>query len=531
MFFGMSSGTDIYGRAPTDDFWYSPIGGASKSGQAVNTTSAMRLATVYACVRVISEDIGKLPLLMYRRGKDGSRERVFDHPLVKLLANPIGSLSGHEWREMGQSHIELRGNAYNRIIYGKGTTIKALRPLHPDIVTPILLPDYSLNYIIRDPSGNAANETLVQEEVLHVKSMCTMGPVGLNPIEANKESIGESLGLQDYSASFWRNDARPGMWLKHPGSFKDPQQRDEFVKRFQAKYAGNGRGSVFLSEHDIDLKTIEVKNTDAQFIESRRLQRETIAAIFRVPQHKVGILTESTNNNIEQQAIEYVVDTLMARCNRWEERISLQLLSESDREEYFVEFQLAALLRGDTLSRYEAFGIAINSGWMLRSEARQFENMNPVPGLDRPLMPLNSVTLDAQGNPPAVLPPSSPTPAPTPGTSKKPGKSRAEALALAAAGRVVRKEVAAITKIYERGLKSGAFVSDVAAFYATHAAYVAESMAFSVQVADGYIERQCAEIIAASTFELETGKHLVLMCLGSWATGRAEQLAALSDPE
>jgi HK97 family phage portal protein len=525
-----ASGDDVYGRGPLDDFWYQPVNGRSAAGVRVTGETAMRLTTLYACVRNISEDIGKLPLPMYRRGANDSRQRETNHPIAKLLMRPNPAQTGNEWREMGQSHIELRGNFYNEIMY-KGSRIVALRPLHPDYVTPELLPDYSLRYRVRDPRAGT-DRTLLQDEVLHIKSMCTNGPVGLNPIEANREQLGEAIATQEYSAAFWRNDARPGIWLKHPGAFKDPNQREQFLARFNQKFSGQGRGGVFMSEHDIELKELTVKNTDAQFLESRMLQREQIAAMFRVPPHKVGIMDKATFSNIEQQAIEYVVDCLLGRCRRWEERLAVQLLSEAEQEEFYFEFLLAELLRGETKARFEAYGLGINAGWLLRSEPRKMENLDPIPGLERPLLPLNTVQLDAQGNPPPA-----PTPMKFPGSEPaappKPGKSTRESqLARAAADRVIRKEVAAVGKLYDANVSSEiGFVGKMQEFYGTHAAYVADVMAMPAAAAQAYVDSQVKELLAAVAIEVLTRQERVKLALMSWQPARAEELAALSAGE
>lgn len=525
MFLASTSATS--GRGPTDDFWYMPAPARTAAGVPVSSDSAMRLSTLYACVRNISEDIGKLPFPMYRRGPNDARTRETQHPVAKLLMQPNPSQTGNEWREMGQSHIELRGNFYNEIRY-QGSRPSALIPLHPDFVVPELLPDYSLRYKVRDPSGAKPDRILLADEVLHIRSLATNGPVGLNPVEANRETIGEAIATREYSAAFWKNDARPGIWLKHPTAFKDANMRSEFLARFNAQFRGEGRGGVWLSEHDIDLKEIGIKNTDAQYMESRKMQREDIAAIFRMPPHKVGIMDKATFSNIEQQAIEYVVDCLHGRCRRWEERVALTLLTESEREEFYFEFLLAELLRGETKARFEAYGLGINAGWFLRNEARRAENLPPVAGLDRPLLPLNTAQLDAQGNPPPQ--PAIKPPATTPPTGQA---SHAARLVRAAAARLVRKEVAALTKIYERymgnGLTNDGLIAQCSGFFSTHVAHVAESMAIEPADAEKWCARRQTELLAAARLEIETRTPRVPLCLAGWQTIGGEDLAAFTE--
>lgn len=519
MFLGMAG--EATGRGPTDDFWFNSIGANSATGIAVNSDTAMRLTTVYSCVRNIAEDIGKLPFPMYRRTANDGREKVLDHPIVKLLRQPNPSQTGGEWRQMGQAHIELRGNFYSEKRY-KGSKLVALFPLHPDCVTPEMFPDWSMRYKVRD-ARTGTERTLVQDEVLHIRALACNGPVGLNPIEANREQLAEALASQNYSAMFWKNDARPGLWLKHPTAFKDPDKRAEFLAAFRSQFTGSGRGSVWLSEHGIELQELTVNNADAQFIESRKLQREEIAAMFRMPPHKVGIMDKATFSNIEQQAIEYVVDCLHGRCRRWEDSIAAQLLSEAEQDEFYFEFLLAELLRGEMKSRYEAYNLGINGGWLLRSEPRRMENLNPVAGLDRPLLPLNTVQLDANGNPPPQ--PATPKLPGTEPQQKPPAKSDREAtLNRAAAERVVRKETAALGKAYERE----GFAAAAGQFYAAHTDYVAEVMAIPREAAILYTEAQHTEVLAALRIEAESRAPRIPALLETWRASKAAQLAALA---
>jgi HK97 family phage portal protein len=89
-------------------------------------------------------------------------------------------------------------------------------------------------------------------------------------------------------------------------------------------------------------------NTDAQYLEARKFQNQQIYSMYRMPPHKVGELERSTNNNIEHQALEYVTDCLMSELVSWEQTLARDLLTAKERQEYFFEFLVdALLLKGD----------------------------------------------------------------------------------------------------------------------------------------------------------------------------------------
>ncbi|OYV42252.1 MAG: phage portal protein [Burkholderiales bacterium 21-58-4] len=144
---------------------------------------------------------------------------------------------------------------------------------------------------------------------------------------------------------------------------------------------------------------ISVTPEDAQFLETRRFHVTDIARWFGVPPHKIGDLDRATNNNIEQQALEFVQETLGPMAERWEASIEAELLF--DDEDLEAEFQFSQLMRGDSQSRATFYNMGIQSGWLTRNEARIAENLNPLPGLDQPLRPLNMAE-EGQNNP---LPP------------------------------------------------------------------------------------------------------------------------------
>ena len=139
---------------------------------------------------------------------------------------------------------------------------------------------------------------------------------------------------------------------------------------------------------------VGMTNEDAQFLATRGFQIEEIARWFGVPLHRIGHTEKATSwgTGIEQFTLGYVVFTLMSWVTRIEQAIQKDLILEPDR--FFAEFLMDHLLRGDTTARYNAYRVAITTGWMTRNEAREKENWNPAEGLDDYLVPQNMSTID-----------------------------------------------------------------------------------------------------------------------------------------
>lgn len=376
-------------RSAWGDFWFEPVSARTSSGMRVTPDASLRLSAVYACVRILSETMASLPIVLYRKRADGGKDRVTDHWLHTLLCRrPNRYQNPFEWREMLQGHLALRGNAYNQIITNPRGEIMELIPIHPDRVRIELLRSGEFRYRVTDRFGEEL--VLPRGDVWHLKGLSSDGLMGMSPIELARESLGMALAAQDYGARFFANDAKPtGGWIEFPGSFKDAEAKKVFRESYQAAQSGANRGKVLVLENGMKFHEVGVTNKDAQFLELRKFQITDIARLFRVPPHMIADLDRATFSNIEQQSLEFVMHTMTPWAERWEASICAELLLDVDELE--VEFDFANLMRGDAASRSAYYQSGIQNGWLTRNEARVAENLNPLDGLDEPLRPLNMV--------------------------------------------------------------------------------------------------------------------------------------------
>lgn len=460
---------------PGHDFWFNPVhaSGPTLSGAHVTTETAFRHSTVYKCIRVISESMGMLPMHLYRRMRGEQRDRVMDDPVVRLLSTaPNRWQTPMQFRSMLEAHRSLRGMGYAEIFYERGQPAE-LVPLHPDRVRPEVSGNGLPRYVVTDPNGQ--QRTLVSGEILVITGLTLDGYVGVNPIQAERESIGSAIAARDYGSRFWNNDARPPFWIKVPAKFENNEARANFREEWQAMYGGQHRGRPAVLDRGMELQELGLSNVDSQWIEFRKYSDVDLCGLWRVPPHKIGILDRATWGNIEQQNIEFVTDCLLPLSVSWEQSYARDLIVD---EEMFVETVLEILLRGDTKTRYEAYGKAIQDGWMTRNEARRLENMNPLPGLDEPLQPMNMARAGAS----LAAPPDRP--------------GRAAALLAANAERVVRKEL----RLLQAACKEGTPPEQA---FAQHARFVAEVMAVPLHVAEAYTGQALARAAQISPATLD----------------------------
>ena len=362
---------------------YTYFFGRSTAGKSVNDRTAMQHTVVYACVRVLSETIAQLPLHVYQYTENG-KERVPMHPLYFLLHDqPNPEMTSFVFRETLMSHLLIYGNAYSQIIRnGRGEVI-GLYPLMPDKVKVDRDERNRLIYIYSrydeaNPNLKDQGEIiLTAENVLHIPGLGYDGLVGYSPIALAKNAIGISLACEEYGSTFFANGASPSGVLEHPGVIKNLERVRE---GWQRAYGGTHNAHrICVLEEGMKYTPISIPNNEAQFLETRKFQVEEIARLYRVPLHMIGDLEHATFSNIEQQSLEFVKYTLDPWLVRWEQSLQKSLLSDSEKGQYFIKFNVEGLLRGDYASRMQGYATARQNGWMSANDIRELEDMNRIP--------------------------------------------------------------------------------------------------------------------------------------------------------
>ncbi len=362
---------------------YSFFLGNSTSGKRVNERSAMQMTAVYSCVRILSEAVAGLPLHFYKYTDSGSKEKAVEHPLYFLLHDePNPEMTSFVFRETLMTHLLLWGNAYAQIIRNGKGEVMALYPLMPDRMTVDRDEKGRLYYEYNTSSDDASTMKgstvkLSPSDVLHIPGLGFDGLVGYSPIAMAKNAIGMAIACEEYGAKFFANGAQPSGVLEHPGTIKDPSRvRESWQNTFGGSQNAN---KVAVLEEGMKYTPISISPEQAQFLETRKFQINEIARIFRVPPHMVGDLEKSSFSNIEQQSLEFVKYTLDPWVSRWEQSMVRSLLTEEEKKQYFIKFNVDGLLRGDYQSRMNGYATARQNGWMSANDIRELENLDRIP--------------------------------------------------------------------------------------------------------------------------------------------------------
>lgn len=346
------------------------------SGIIVNDETAMRVSAVYACVRILAESIAQLPVDLFLRNADGSRDIATSNPLYRVIHDtPNHWQTSFEWKEQNAMYVLLRGNAINRIKVDRG--VVSLHPIHPSRVRLEVNSREQLVYIVRNKDNR--EERLLQGEVLHIRGPSHDGLIGETPIQYMANTIGASIASDEHNAATWKNGARPRVVLQTDQAL--PQNASKETQAiWQSAYGGpSNSGKTAVIDRGLKAYVLPINHSDMEFIEQQKLNATQLAAVFRVPPHMIGLMDSATFSNIEHQQLSFVKMSLMPYLERFEQAIQRDLI---DDDRYYAEFNVEGLLRGDTAARATFYREMFNIGVLSVNEIRRFENFNPVDGGD-----------------------------------------------------------------------------------------------------------------------------------------------------
>jgi HK97 family phage portal protein len=331
----------------------------------VNPTTAMQHSAVWACVNLIAGSISTLPLAAYRRGE---RDPLPDLP--PLLRQPSATMNLPDWLYAALQSLLLRGNCYGQIVDRAGA---GLLPAQVELLAYERVGVQVDDRVIYRIDGQEVDPA----SIWHVRAFTTPGQVlGLSPIGHARQAIGLGIAAERYAAKFFGESAIPSGVLTTDQDIK-PDRAAQIRERWNARHQGNR--DIAVLGNGARFQAVTIGPEEAQFLETTRANVATIARYFNVQPELIGGESGGslTYANVEQRALDFLTFGLRPWLVRLETALSGLLSSTTT-----VKFNAAALVRTDLLTRYQAHESAIRSGWKLRSEVRELEDLAPVAGID-----------------------------------------------------------------------------------------------------------------------------------------------------
>jgi phage portal protein BeeE len=394
-----------FGRLPTTPSGTAGVNGATyqpnDAGVSFTDARALSVSTVFSCVRLLAETVATMPLILYKRMPDGSRQRATDHPAFALMADaPNPQMTALELREALTAQLVLYGNAYAQLVRNGNGDVVTIYPLRADRMLVIRQRDgtavYMYQLIVETTYLTAAGVppsalsnvnvqgpvptmpawvALSPNTVLHIKGFGADGYIGYSPLAYASNALGLTVASEHFAGSFYSRGGKPSGVLMMD-RLLSKEQRAQVRSEFGNMSTYDG-GRLWVLEASMKYQPISIAPDEAQLLESRRFQAVEIARFFRVPPHLIFEMEKATTwgTGLEQQNLAFLAYSLMPYLRRWETAAAKYLLNDDDRKVYYFEHLLDALLRADSAARAALYQSYTVNGIMTRDEVRRAENL------------------------------------------------------------------------------------------------------------------------------------------------------------
>jgi HK97 family phage portal protein len=362
--------------AESETFPYVPPTSTTTSLPAISESAALRIADIFACVRVLANAIGSLPPRVYRRLPDGSRTPAGeDQRLVALLRRPEPGSTSADLLGSIMVHLLVHGDAF-LAKYRREDSIVQIALLDPQTVTV----ERDGERIIYGVSRREGISEHSPADILHVKAMSQDGLRGISTVRAAAKVLQVNEGLVAYAANFLGNAARPGGILSVTGDVPLPNEHAQDLKQdwqelFSAQGSSAGAGKIAVFSGDMNFEAVEPAMKDSEFTEQRRLAAQECARAFGLPAWAIDAPSgdSMTYGNVTQTN-RYLVDHAI---RPWATRIERAFSNDSDLcpGGVYLALDFDSLLRADPEARANYYTAALDGGWLTRDEIRAAEDL------------------------------------------------------------------------------------------------------------------------------------------------------------
>ena len=321
----------------TDGAFWQEWFGTSASGKNVTVDKALQLSTVWACVRLLSESVSTLPLKLYRRLPDGSREQAKDHPLFRLLCRtPNAEMTPQRFMLMVVASICLRGNAFveKKMI---GTRVVALVPLLPQYMRVKREDSGRLKYTYTE---NGVERVIPENNLMHIRGFGLDGVCGMLPVTMGREIFGSAMSAEEAAAKVFAQGMQASGILSGDTTLTQ-KQREDLRASLTAFMGSQNAGKIMVAEAGLKYQGITMNPEAAQMLESRSFNVEEMCRWFRVPPFMVGHMDKQSSwaSSVEAQNLHFLTNSLRPLLVNIEQEITRCLIGEADADEFFAELR------------------------------------------------------------------------------------------------------------------------------------------------------------------------------------------------
>lgn len=375
------------------------------AGEYVTEATALNLSVVWACIRLLSENISSLPLVLYRRDANGAPTRAESNLLFSVIHDrPNPDFSALEFWEGVIFCLCTRGNAFAEVARRGDGTVISLTLLDPDRVSVRRTAAGDREYRYADRDGGRVLRT---DEIFHVRGFGAGRDLGLSPIAFGARSMGLAMAAERSAARAFAKGGRPTGFVgwRDSDSNPSPDQWGQIKELYFGEESKKDRdGGVMPLPPGMTYTSTGLTPDDAQLLESRAFDVEVLCRWFLVQPVMIGHTTKATSfgAGLEQQNLWFLNRTLGPYLSRITDAISHQLLRPAERTTHYAEHDTRRLLQTDSLTRAKFYQAIVGAPIMTVNQARAEENWPPLAGGDVLRTQMQNIPIAAQESAPAA---------------------------------------------------------------------------------------------------------------------------------
>lgn len=369
-------------------------GEPTASGEIINVQTALQIPSVYAGTRLIAEAVAAMPLDVFEKKDDGTKEKI-EHDLAWLLNyEPNDEMSAPDFWEAVLANYILAGNGYAEILRDNGRRPRGFYPLSSGVTNPRRNEKGEIEYVTRSGMPDGRERVIAKEDMIHLHLFSFDGLKGLSPVIMARQMLGLARAAEKFGARFFGNGAFPGGILTPdpPGRMVDPKQAADFKDSFERGYGGENARRIAVLQAGWKWQSLGISPEDSQFIGTQQFGRTQVGGLLDVPPHKLGDTSRLSNKNHEQEQLSFYMDTVLPIANRVEKELTRKLMPRVGPKAYVqvVQFDVSARLRADFQTTQAGLAIGRQWGWLTANDCRRTMGMNPGgKELDTYLVPVN----------------------------------------------------------------------------------------------------------------------------------------------
>ena len=359
----------------------------------VNEKSVFGLSAYWAGVRRISESVAMLPVDVFKK-VNGTRSMV-DHPVEYLLnAEANYQTCAFDFTQILITSAINHGNGLAIIERDRFGTPTGLVNVSREICEPLKYDDELYWKVEVKEAANKTESLLVKDrDIINLRGFGSDPVIGISAIQAHKQNLGLSIAAQDYGADFYNKGTRIDGYIEYAGVLK-PETKDAINQQWTNNYGANGTRGTAILDAGSKYHRLGLPPQDAQFIETRKFQKNEIATILGIPSHMINEMDGATFSNIEHQSIEFVTYGIGSWIEKIEQEYRRKLLKENEKRSHYFKHNVDRLLRTDVKTKGEYYRLMTDIGAYTINDVLELEDRNSVDNGDERYVQINRIPIE-----------------------------------------------------------------------------------------------------------------------------------------